>query len=59
MRLVDLTLTIEEGLQRNILIIENLINLNKIGEKKFYFIGLPLKIKGATGSPIRAVAITK
>jgi len=37
---------------------ENLINLDKlIGRGRFRFIGLPLKIRGGTGSPVRAVAI--
>ena len=37
---------------------ENLINLNKlIGRGRFRFIGLPLRIKGGTGSPVRAVAV--
>lgn len=37
---------------------ENLINLHKlIGKKSFRFIGLPLKIRGGTGSPVRAVAV--
>lgn len=37
---------------------ENLINLHQlIGRGRFRFIGLPLKIKGGTGSPVRAVAI--
>jgi kynurenine formamidase len=37
---------------------ENLINLHLlIGRGRFRFIGLPLKIKGGTGSPVRAVAI--
>jgi kynurenine formamidase len=36
---------------------EGLINLDKlIGKGRFRFIGFPLKIKGGTGSPIRAVA---
>ncbi len=36
---------------------ENLINLYKlIGKGRFLFIGLPLKIRGGTGSPVRAVA---
>ena len=45
-------------LGRRIPIIENLTNLDRIGARRFFFIGLPLKIRGATGSPIRAVAIT-
>jgi kynurenine formamidase len=37
---------------------ENMINLGKlIGRKRFRFIAFPLKIKGGTGSPVRAVAI--
>ncbi len=37
---------------------ENMINLHKlIGRGRFRFIGFPLKIKGGTGSPVRAVAI--
>ncbi|MEE9362746.1 MAG: cyclase family protein [Cellulophaga sp.] len=37
---------------------ENMINLYKlIGRGRFRFIGFPLKIRGGTGSPVRAVAI--
>ncbi|MEM8893868.1 MAG: cyclase family protein [Bacteroidota bacterium] len=37
---------------------ENLINLHElIGKGPFRFIGLPLKIRGGTGSPVRAVAV--
>lgn len=37
---------------------ENLINLHLlIGRGRFKFIGLPLKIRGGTGSPVRAVAV--
>ncbi|MEM8743719.1 MAG: cyclase family protein [Pseudomonadota bacterium] len=37
--------------------IEGLINMDKlVGKGRFRFIGFPLKIKGGTGSPIRAVA---
>ncbi len=37
---------------------ENMINLDQlIGRGRFRFIGLPLKIRGGTGSPVRAVAI--
>lgn len=37
---------------------ENLINLHLLIRRgRFQFIGLPLKIKGGTGSPVRAVAI--
>ncbi len=43
--------------KNNILIVENLTNLEKIQAKKFQFIVLPLKLKDATGSPVRAVAL--
>lgn len=46
-----------ELLSRNILIIENLTNLEKLTKDRFYFIGTPLNFKGMSGSPIRAVAI--
>jgi kynurenine formamidase len=37
---------------------ENMINLYQlIGRGRFRFIGLPLKIRGGTGSPVRAVAV--
>ncbi|WP_442266758.1 cyclase family protein [Tenacibaculum sp. ZS6-P6] len=37
---------------------ENMINLHKlVGRGRFRFIALPLKIRGGTGSPVRAVAI--
>ncbi|QQK81024.1 cyclase family protein [Salicibibacter cibi] len=36
---------------------ENLCNLDKIVGKRFLYFGLPLKIRGGTGSPIRAVAV--
>lgn len=38
--------------------IEGLVNLDKlVGKGRFRFIGFPLKIRGGTGSPIRAVAV--
>jgi kynurenine formamidase len=37
--------------------IEGLVNLDRlVGRGRFRFIGFPLKIKGGSGSPIRAVA---
>jgi kynurenine formamidase len=37
---------------------ENMINLDRlIGRGRFRFIGLPLRIRGGTGSPVRAVAV--
>ena len=42
--------------KNNILIVENLANLEKIPKFYFDFIILPLKLKNATGSPVRAMA---
>lgn len=42
--------------KNNILIVENLANLNKISRNEFIFTILPLKLKDATGSPVRALA---
>jgi kynurenine formamidase len=37
---------------------ENLVNLHRlVGRGRFRFIGLPLKIRGGTGSPVRAIAV--
>ena len=37
---------------------ENMMNLHQlVGRGRFRFIGLPLKIRGGTGSPVRAVAV--
>jgi kynurenine formamidase len=44
-------------LGRDVLIVENLCNLEKIYGVHFKLIVLPLKLKGATGSPVRAIAI--
>ncbi|MFC2159777.1 cyclase family protein [Actinomycetota bacterium] len=39
------------------LIVEGLVNMEKLEDKEFLFIALPLKIKGSDGSPVRAIAI--
>ncbi|MBL7847848.1 MAG: cyclase family protein [Cyclobacteriaceae bacterium] len=39
---------------------ENLVNLHLlVGRGRFRFIGFPLKIRGGTGSPVRAVAVVE
>ena len=55
----DINLTRHKMLlsQRDIVIIENLTNLDKIGGGLFTFAALPLKYKDADGAPIRAVAM--
>ena len=42
--------------KNDVLIVENLANLNRISTNNFDFVILPLKLKGATGSPVRAMA---
>jgi kynurenine formamidase len=39
--------------------IENLANLDKVVNKRFTFIGFPIKIQGASASWVRAVALFK
>ncbi len=46
-------------LGRGIPIVENLVNLELIPRPRFTFVGLPLRIRDATGSPIRAVAVVE
>ena len=43
--------------KNGILIVENLANLEKIHSGKFHLIVAPLKLKNATGSPVRAIAL--
>ena len=43
--------------KNNVLIVENLCNLEKISGIHFKLIVLPMKLKDATGSPVRAIAI--
>jgi kynurenine formamidase len=43
-------------LEKQVLIIENLTNLEQLPDF-FLFLALPLKIRGGSGSPIRAVAV--
>ena len=45
--------------KKGMLIVENLANLDKIKSTKFYLVVLPLKLKNATGSPVRAVAFVE
>ncbi len=42
---------------KNMVIIENLTNLDKLVNKNFNFIALPLKYKSSDGAPVRAIAI--
>jgi len=42
---------------RRILAIENLSIPEELVGKRFIYVGLPLRLRGATGSPIRAIAV--
>ncbi len=44
-------------LKNDVLVIENICNLTQINKKILKLIAIPLKLQGATGSPIRALAI--
>lgn len=44
---------------KNIPAFENLANLDKLPIKNFIVIALPMKIKGGSGAPLRAIAILK
>ncbi|MCS6768691.1 MAG: cyclase family protein [Candidatus Nitrosocaldus sp.] len=44
-------------LPNGIPIVENLCNLRAVGRREFRLIASPLKIRGSTGSPIRALAM--
>lgn len=44
-------------LGNSVLIVEGLVNMDKLNEKEFTFIALPLRIRGRDGSPVRAIAI--
>jgi len=45
--------------KKGILIVENLANLDKIKSPIFHLVVLPLKLKNATGSPVRAIAFVE
>ena len=54
----DANLTIHRRLfaQNEIVVIENLMNLDLVGNDLFWFMALPLKHVDADGSPVRAIA---
>jgi kynurenine formamidase len=57
--IADENLTIHKKLFKSneIVVIENLMNLEKVGDELFTFLALPLKHVDGDGSPIRAVAL--
>ncbi len=56
--IADTNLTIHRKLfkENEIVVIENLMNLDQVGDDLFWFMALPLKHVNADGSPIRAIA---
>jgi kynurenine formamidase len=46
-------------LPASVLAVENLCNLDKIKQKKFTLVMAPLKLAGASGSPVRALALLR
>ncbi len=44
---------------RAFVIIENLANLDQVGEARFTFLALPLKFEASDGAPVRAVALVE
>lgn len=44
-------------LGKDILVVENLRNLQRIPKIRFTFVVAPLKLQGSTGSPVRALAV--
>ena len=46
-------------LGNDVLIVENLTNLDQIGQPHLEFTALPLKITGRDGSPVRAIAVVE
>ena len=46
-------------MSQNISAFENLTNLEKLPNKGFYIVALPMKIKGGSGAPLRIVAFLK
>lgn len=44
-------------LAKNVLVVENLRNIHAINKDRFTLVVAPLKLRGATGSPVRALAI--
>jgi arylformamidase len=55
--ITDWTIVHQTLLGNSVLIVEGLVNLEKLGDQEFTFIALPLKIRGRDGSPVRAIAI--
>jgi len=59
MRIVDLSFSIRPHFRWKVTVIEYLTNLDEIGAPRCRFVALPLKLEGADGCPVRAVAMVE
>ena len=50
---------IDDSIEERLALVENLASLEKIKSSKFHLVVLPLKLKNATGSPVRAIAFVE
>ena len=57
MRIVDLSFSIRPHFRWKVTVIEYLTNLDEIGAPRCRFVALPLKLEGADGCPVRAIAM--
>lgn len=46
-------------MEKNLVIIENLVNLEQVADRPFNFFCMPLKFEKADGSPVRAFAVVE
>lgn len=47
----------KRAMEKGLPLFENLVNLDRVVGKRFFFVGLPLRIDGGEASPIRAIAL--
>ena len=59
MRIVDLSFSIRPHFRWKVTVIEYLTNLDQIGAPRCRFVALPLKLEGADGCPVHAVAMVE
>ena len=59
MRIVDLSFSTRPHFRWKVTVIEYLTNLDQIGAPRCRFVALPLKLEGADGCPVRAVAMVE
>ena len=57
--MIDFTMELADGMQTHPAHprMEHIAHLDALQGPRFQFVGVPLRIRGVTGSPIRAIAI--